>query len=465
MMNNSIHSLKIFRAFPRVLMALPLSFKETVLLVFLSITLLFASFSAQAAENTKYASLVIDADSGVVISESNADKVLHPASLTKIMTLMMVFDALESGRASLNDNVRISNHATGAAPSKLGLPAGSSIKLKDAILALVTKSANDIAVAVAEHIGGSESKFAQLSTNRAQELGMYSTRFVNAHGLHNPRQVTTARDMAKLARYIIYRHPQYYKYFSTKSFTYKGKTYNNHNRLLGVYPGMDGLKTGFINASGFNLVASVKRGDRRIIGVVFGGRTAASRNAHMTEILDAAWKKLPRLQIAIANPPAPLHKPYMGSDIASLKPQVVSYKAPNQQADPIAAVLAQGDSDPKTNSRIETGYIAMDAHSNRSRGVQLASVQSRTAGSIPRKEGWSVQIGAFQSRVATEAALKTAKSLLPQDLRYGDEKVVPLRTANSKWVYRARLSGYSRADAEQACTHFKDCMTISPNAQ
>ncbi len=457
-MNISIHKFSN----SKVSLALPMSFTKIALSMCLALIFLTASLSAQAAENKKYASLVMDADTGVIISESNSKKVLHPASLTKIMTLVMVFDALESGRASLNDNVRISNRATGAAPSKLGLPAGSSIKLKDAILALVTKSANDIAVAVAEHIGGSETKFAQMSTNRARQIGMYNTTFVNAHGLHNPRQVTTARDMATLARYVIYNHPKHYKYFSTKSFTYKGKTYNNHNRLLGVYPGMDGLKTGFINASGFNLVASVKRGDRRIIGIVFGGRSAASRNAHMTEILDRAWGKLPRVQVAIYNPPKPLRKPYSGTDIASLKPQVVSYNT--RQDDPIAAVLSQGDTDLESDPRIETGNIAMGAHNNRSRNIQIASTQPRNA-VTPRKEGWSVQIGAFQSRVATEAALKTAKSLLPQALRYGDENVVPLRTANSKWVYRARLSGYSRTDAEQACTHFKDCMTISPNAQ
>lgn len=457
-MNNSIQCLINFRV-PSVL---PKLFKNFVLLLSISIFIMLNSISAHAAENKKYASLVMDADTGVIISERYADKTLHPASLTKIMTLLMVFDALETGQASLNDRVRISNRAAAAVPSKLGLPAGSSIRLKDAILALVTKSANDIAVAVAEHIGGSESKFARLSTNKARQIGMYSTNFVNPHGLHNPRQVTTARDMAKLARYIIYRYPQYYSYFSTRSFTYNGKTYNNHNRLLGKYDGMDGMKTGFINASGFNLVASVKRGNRRVIGVVFGGRTAASRNAHMVEILDAAWNRLPRVQIAIANPPRPTRKPYTGGELASLKPQVVSYNT--RQNDPIAAVIAQGDSDPKMNSRLETGYIAMDAHLNRSKGVQLASTRSN-AKVIPQQRGWSIQIGAFQSRVATEAALKTAKSLLPGSLRYADEKVVPLRTANSKWVYRARLTGYTRSDAENACKQFKDCMTISPKAQ
>ena len=171
---------------------------------------------------------------------------------------------------SLKERVYISKHAASMVPSKLDLPAGSSIKVRDAIYALVTKSANDVAVALAEHIAGSERNFAKKMTRRAKQLGMHSTRFVNASGLHDPRQISTARDMAKLARTVIVNYPSYYRYFSRASFSYRGKTYKNHNKLLGSYAGMDGMKTGYIKASGFNLISSAVRGNRRLIGVVFG---------------------------------------------------------------------------------------------------------------------------------------------------------------------------------------------------
>ena len=262
--------------------------------------------------NPKYASIVMDADTGVILSQRYADKVLHPASLTKIMTLVMAFEALDRGDIRLRDRIRISNRAASMVPSKLGLPAGSSIRVEDAIYALVTKSANDVAVALGEHIGGSESKFAAMMTARARDIGMRSTRFKNASGLHNKYQVSSARDMAGLARYVLQRYPHYYRYFSTKSFTYRGKTYRSHNRLMSSYKGMDGFKTGYINASGFNLVASAKRNGRRLIGVVFGGRTSKSRNAHMAQIMDAGFLRAGKIRMARAKPPKPQQKPTIG---------------------------------------------------------------------------------------------------------------------------------------------------------
>ena len=246
--------------------------------------------TAHAAKNNKYASFVMDADTGQVLHSRYADKKLHPASLTKAMTLLMAFDAIESGEADYNTRIRISKHAASMVPSKLDLPVGSSIKMKDAIYALVTKSANDVAAAMGEHLAGSEYRFARQMNRKAREIGMTGTNFKNASGLHHKDQVTTARDMAKMADYIIQNYPTYYRFFATKEFTYRGKTYRNHNRLMQTYKGMDGMKTGYINASGFNLVASAKRGNRRLIGVVFGGRTSQSRNAHMAELLDKAFK-------------------------------------------------------------------------------------------------------------------------------------------------------------------------------
>lgn len=213
----------------------------------------------------------MDASTGKILSQSNADKMLHPASLTKVMTLLMLFDAIDSGKIKLNDRIYMSRTAASMVPSKLNIPAGSYILVKDAIYALVTKSANDVAVAIAEKLGKTESRFAMMMTKKARQMGMNRTRFMNASGLHHPKQVTTARDMAKMGRYLIAIQPRYYRYFATQSFKYRGKSYRNHNRLLGQYNGMDGIKTGYIQASGFNLLASAKRRDKRLIGVVFGG--------------------------------------------------------------------------------------------------------------------------------------------------------------------------------------------------
>ncbi|MAM35523.1 MAG: D-alanyl-D-alanine carboxypeptidase [Micavibrio sp.] len=489
----SIFSSAIRLTHSKTLKIVPIKLIRNFLLLtfFSTLSLISTLDDAHAAENKKYASLVMDADTGVIIHDRYGSKKLHPASTTKIMTLMLAFEAIDAGKASLNDRIKISSHAASQVPSKLGLPAGSTIRMKDAILALVTKSANDISVAIAEHIGGTEKNFTRMMTQRASQIGMKDTTFVNPHGLHNPAQVTTARDMAILARYMIIHHPRDYGYFSTKQFTYNGKTYGNHNRLLGVYPGMDGLKTGFINASGFNLVASAKRNGRRIIGVVFGGRSAKTRNDHMVEILDKGFANLPSLKTAgtIYEPaPVPPEKPVETANAATVYTSSNRniIRTPAAANDPIAAIIAQGDIDTGSDRRMATGYIAMDAvlredgnnstmpASMKSLGTIARSPQSganiklaSASASAPitnRGESWAIQIGAFQSRVATEAALDTAKSLLPQNLRHGQVKVVPLRAAQSEWVFRARLDGYSKSEAEAACRHFRDCITISPKA-
>jgi len=240
--------------------------------------------SSKSTENKLYAAIVVDAQTGEVLMARYADSIRHPASLTKMMTLYMVFEELKTGKLRMNDNIKITKHAAGMSPSKLGLPVGSNIRVKDAILALVTKSANDVSAAIGDKLGGSERAFARKMTQRARDLGMSRTTFRNASGLPDPQQVSTARDMAKLAMALLRDFPEYYHYFGVRNFTYHGATHKNHNRLLGEYDGLDGIKTGYINASGFNLVASAKRSGRRLVGVVFGGRTWKSRNAHMVKI-------------------------------------------------------------------------------------------------------------------------------------------------------------------------------------
>lgn len=244
---------------------------------------------AGAANAEKYASIVIDAETDTVLHARHADAPRYPASLTKVMTLYMLFDEIKAGRISLDDRLTVSKTAARQPPSNLRLSAGDTISVRDAIDALVTKSANDVAVVVAEKIGGSEDRFAALMTVKARTLGMNSTNFYNASGLPDSRQLSTARDMAVLAEAVLEDHPEYYHSFSTTQFDWGGRSYKNHNKLLGRVDGVDGIKTGYTRASGFNLMASSMRGDRRIITVMLGGRTSGARNRHVTELIEAAF--------------------------------------------------------------------------------------------------------------------------------------------------------------------------------
>ncbi|MEE8227538.1 MAG: D-alanyl-D-alanine carboxypeptidase family protein, partial [Kiloniellales bacterium] len=240
----------------------------------------------------RYAALVIDADSGRVLYEVNADTRNYPASLTKMMTLYLLFEALEEGRLTADQPLTVSRRAAGMPASKLGLKRGQSIRVEDAILVLVTKSANDVAVVVAEALAGKETQFARLMTRKAKALGMTRTNFRNASGLYHRSQLSTARDMAILAQALMRDFPARYKAFSTRSFTYNGRSYRNHNKLLRTYKGTDGLKTGYIAASGYNLAASAKRDGHRVIAVVFGGKTARSRDRQVAKLLDRGFRRL-----------------------------------------------------------------------------------------------------------------------------------------------------------------------------
>ena len=240
----------------------------------------------------QYSALVVEPDSGRILYEKDADGLRHPASVTKMMTLYIVFEALERGEITLNTPLEVSRNAVLRPPSRLGVMAGDTLRVEDAILALVTRSANDAATVIAENLGGTESAFGEMMTAKAHALGMRDSVFKNASGLPDPGQWTTARDMYKLGRALINDFPRYYPYFSTPRFYYRGQGFDNHNHLMETYPGMDGIKTGFINSSGFNLVASAKRGGRRLIGVVFGGPSAVRRDRHMREILDDGFAQL-----------------------------------------------------------------------------------------------------------------------------------------------------------------------------
>ncbi len=461
------------------------------------------SGKSQPRENSKYGSIVIDAETGAVLDQDNADRVLRPASLTKIMTLMMVFEAMDQGKLSPQSRLRVSQRAAGQAPSKIGLPAGSTITVENAIYSLVTKSANDISVVIAESLGGSESAFARQMTLKAREIGMSRTVFKNASGLPNSEQVSTPRDMAKLARHILQTYPHHYHYFGKRSFTINGRTHTNHNRLMQSYAGMDGFKTGYTVASGFNLVASARRDGRRVIGVVFGGRTSVSRNNHMAELLDRGFAELrrtPKSQLAQAErviPRAPEAQPQIQAQAP------VQIPVPAQQTAPVAApastptVVATATlpeirpvyrETTRTQDRAPTAQFKpqqaasattdrrpRSAPTTQSLGtVRLASLNSTSTDAVrlpaqpvsapaANTGGWAIQIGAFQSRIATDQAIYNAQARLSH-MGQKDPVIVPMRGDNQSWMFRARLAGFTQAEADQACRILGSCIPIPPNA-
>ena len=261
-----------------------------------------------------YASIVVDANSGAVLQSTNPDSQRHPASLAKIMTLYLLFERLETGKLKLNSELKVSPHAASMAPSKLALKPGETIAVETAIKAIVTKSANDVAVVIAEAVAGDEDEFAKAMTRKARSLGMKNTLYRNASGLPDEQQVTTARDQALLGRAIQDRFPRYYRYFSTLAFQYRGKSMRNHNMLLGSIEGVDGIKTGYTHSSGFNLVSSVRRGKRHIVAAVFGGKTARARDVRMVSLIEeylgrATVKRTVPAVLEAVEPPAPAEAP------------------------------------------------------------------------------------------------------------------------------------------------------------
>ncbi len=266
------------------------------------------------AADARYASIVIEAETGKVLHAVNADTRNFPASLTKMMTLYLAFEALDAGRLELGQKLRVSRVAAGRSPSKLGLRRGQTIAVRDIIGTLVTKSANDAATVLAEALAGSERAFGRVMTRKATALGMTKTTFRNASGLPHWRQRSTARDMATLARALVRDFPHHYHYFALKSYRYAGRSFRNHNRLLSHYDGADGIKTGYIRSSGYNLAASAERGGRRLITVVFGGKSPRWRDRHVARLMNRGFAALDARRpaarrSAAAWPPSPRSKP------------------------------------------------------------------------------------------------------------------------------------------------------------
>lgn len=357
-------------------------------------------------------SIVIDAASGKVISASNADERRHPASLTKLMTLYLTFDALDKGKLKLTDKVKVSKHAAAMEPTKLGTPAGNKITVELAIKAMIIKSANDCAVVLAEKLGGSEDNFAKIMTKTAQELGMKHTTFKNASGLPHPSQKSTARDMAILGSAIYHHFPQYYQLFSNTKFSYQGKTFYTHNHLLKKYRGTDGMKTGYTKAAGYNIVTSAERDGKRVIAVVMGHNTIKERDMKVASLMTSGFKKIK--------------------------------SADNNKQ------LAQLDI--KNTPQIDN---IVSADNN------ITEVEEVTA----KTDTWGIQIGAFSNYTkAHNYALSVQHILKPAYAAKTSVNVEPFSKGYSV-VYRAQLIGLQKNEADKSCSQLqrekKSCIVVA----
>ena len=396
---------------------------------------------ASTAHASRYAAIVIDDATGKVLHQVNPDAPRYPASLTKMMTLYMTFEAIESKKLGLEQRIPVSARAAGMAPSRLGLRAGETLTVRQAILGLVTKSANDAAAVLGEALGGTEVNFGVLMTKRAQALGMTNTTFKNASGLPNPKQITTARDMATLARALRHDYPQYYTFFKTPEFTFKGITHKNHNRLLAGFEGTDGLKTGFIQASGFNLAASSVRDDRRLVGVVLGGESAGWRDARMMSLFDQAYDRtLPPGDTMIAD------------------------AAPQRKAMPTKTSNAKSKTAPRTGLIASAEAATAGAEQGDAATSLAALPPNRTRAATKPGQGWAIQVGAFSSHGPAQDAANKVKNKLPKTLKGAS---VAVSAGGADNLFRSRLIGLTEKQAQSACKQLIDrgsaCITIAPD--
>ena len=471
--------------------------------IFLLLLLAVSAVSTAPAEAAKYAAIVIDANSGRVLHQSHADAPRYPASLTKMMTLYIVFDMLRAGRVTLDTRLRISENAASQPPSKLRLKPGSTIRLGDAIRALVTKSANDVATAIAENLAGSETKFARYMTWRARQIGMTRTTFRNASGLPDPYQTTTARDMATLALRLIDDHPNYYRFFKLRYFRYGGRRYRNHNGLLFNFKGTDGIKTGYTRASGFNLVASVRRGRKHLIGVVMGGKSAGQRNRRMRALLSKAFgraairltrrrtRATPFRLAALDRLPARGYTgltraaPGRAFGLVAPVPSIVrrgvrpgflsgAERGASLAPEPARAVPTRRSTlrarVPAPTPAIRTAAVGREpprpAPATATRAIARPAIARRPPiarrGAAPSGH-YHVQVGAHATSEAARRALRRVAKRAGGLLAGARPVLLPYKTAGLTW-YRARFAGFSKSEAQSACRGLKrrriDCLVL-----
>lgn len=385
-------------------------------------------------------SVVIDADTGRVLSEMNADAIAYPASLTKMMTLYLTFEALNAGRLRLDQYLPVSSEAASKSPTKLHLVPGDSVQVHELILGIVTKSANDAAAVLAEGLAGSEPAFADRMTAKARQLGMTSTVYRNASGLPDPEQRTTARDVAQLALALYHDFPREYRYFATRQFFFRGRVIATHNHLLDWYEGADGIKTGYIGASGFNLAASAVRNGHRLIGVVMGGSSAASRDREMAALLDEGFADLG-----------------VGGTVVA-----------RREVPAAAQTVAETEEPAPDRPREKIGQLAKAAHRIATHLSPVARAEAAPVGHQLRAPGetdrWSIQLGAFRAESAAEQAARSAAAV-PAAKGKPVQIVQPSKGGKER-LYRARLLNFSPQEAQSACAalHKKkiECSVVPP---
>ncbi|WP_332305214.1 D-alanyl-D-alanine carboxypeptidase [Rhizobium sp. GR12] len=404
-----------------------------------ALTFFCAILSLQASPaQAGYAHFIMDANTGKVLAARNADVLNHPASLTKMMTLYMTFEALHAGRLRWDQKIKMSRNGAAVIPSKLYVREGQTFTVREAVYGMIVKSANDMAEGMGDHLGGSEARFAQMMTRKARQLGMTKTVFRNASGLPSKSQVTTARDMARLGLALQRDFPKEYGLFAMESFSFRGKRIRGHNNLMYRYQGMDGIKTGYTNASGFNLVSAVNHNGRRVVGVVLGGKTARSRDTQMAALLEKAVPQASRSRnteqlVASANvsrtfdaPPAAVPLPMFAE----------------RREDPVAMQIATANNE--MADMIQVSAIPKPAPANPS-----------IAQSTNQRSRWEVQIAATDSEAAARSLLANARS----DIAGSYSGIAPYTEAvqsGSATLYRARFTGFEdQSSAVSACKELK----------
>ena len=455
----------------------------------------FGTFNPAGAK-PQFSAIAVDARTGKILFSNDIDGLRHPASLTKVMTLYLLFEDLKAEHIKLGTDLLVSSRAAAMAPSKLGLKPGTTISVENAIKALVTRSANDVAATIGENLGGNEANFAARMTQTARAIGMTKTTFKNASGLPNPAQVTTARDMATLSLRIQRDFPQYYPYFRLTSFTYMGQTIRTHNRLLGRYQGTDGIKTGYIAASGFNLTTSALRGEKRVVGVVLGATSNGSRNKYMMKMLDGAFPKCINGEMIAAaagtsagatNPLVPDTK----AAVADAEKKLLAGKNSNEPAAPGAdgttfkTVLASQEDktapDPKVlEAKIEETAIASTEEPDDPE-EQTAATPAKLPFAVKKNAdtskgqvvvatldpSWNIQIGAYPKKEEAKQKLKEMRASGFHFLNGKQAFTVEVQKG-SKTVYRARFSGFTQKTAKAACAELSKkglkCQALSPQS-
>ncbi len=377
-----------------------------------------------AAASASVSSIMIDAENGDVMYEMNADERRYPASLTKLMTLYITFNALENNHIKLTDKLKVSRTAAGRSPSKLGVRAGETITVKDAIMAVIVKSANDCATVLAEHFAPTEADFAVLMTNTAHKLGMSHTTFKNASGLPNTQQKTTARDMAVLAMAVYHHFPQYYKWFSAKSFQYKGRTIGGHNYILKTFAGADGMKTGYTAASGYNIITSAKRSGKRVIAVTMGHNSVGERDKKVSRMMDKGLTHMQKGEI----------------NVAMLTNEINGKASAAPKATRLASVQK------KTPAKTQAVRLAKAQSKPATKATKIASASSNGR--------YAVQVGSFSDYQRARNYALTVKNKLAKKYAVHDIKVEKVQ-AESKTVYRSKVIGLAKNDANTICRNMK----------